>query len=686
MNKLGLRITNNGREAYVANPNQDWELHTVDFNACLLALEGIDEGDDVVILSHDAGGCYVGIVKLLKMGFNGVCVAGSVFVPVDLSVDGKTVLNYVDEVRLQLSSAVLDGAKLDRLFAAEFPQKDFVPPFVPSSGEGFASRIVDFNGEELEQLLDSLYLFQSAYSHYKAILIVDKNSGIKVNATDITDEPLIMPEPEPELEPEPDLEVAVVEDSEPQEEGELADEATYSESDSSEGVEVIVVDKPDSDEPIVNIEEEGLNGADIEIVEDEEGRPENLVAEVEGSVPNGLETELDETGLEEDTDSSVVEVVDLPESESRGEARISYSRSLPTPPPPPDALPDPSNAMPTPPASDMPATPADTPAPPADMPDPLDAMPAPQVIAVPVEPTSLSGTDNDSLPTDDGVEFVDDAETTNVESHHSKANQKNGLIIGGLVAIVILLACAVFWAYSDNKEKEEAEMWNEIEYSHDLSEIRRFLEEFPDGMHADMARDRLDYVLEEGARWNDVKDRGDTTLLQEFMSQYSDGPYYDKAVIALEDLRAQHYNKLHDYAMLQGLMSEMANKFNSNGCEYLINNYATHRLRSKYRSYSNIDEVWNGEHYDYYTLYLLEVGYSDGTTALMGNSVTDISGSSCKMHFTMYYDGPYGRERYGSATFTMVLEGEKWHIDDIRDSDHSSSFMNNPDEYRGYIP
>ncbi|MBQ3959177.1 MAG: hypothetical protein II677_01670 [Muribaculaceae bacterium] len=665
MNKLGLRITNNGREAYVANPNQDWELHTVDFNACLLALEGIDEGDDVVILSHDAGGCYVGIVKLLKMGFNGVCVAGSVFVPVDLSVDGKTVLNYVDEVRRQLSSAVLDGAKLDRLFAAEFPQKDFVPPFVPSSGEGFASRIVDFNGEELEQLLDSLYLFQSAYSHYKAILIVDKNSGIKVNATDITDEPLIMPEPEPELEPEPDLKVVVVEDSEPQEEGELADEATYSESDSSEGVEVIVVDKPDSDEPIVNIEEEGLNGADIEIVEDEEGRPENLVAEVEGSVPNGLETELDEAGLEEDTDSSVVEVVDLPESESRGEARISYSRSLPTPPPPPDALPDPSDAMPTPPAADMPAPPA---------------------VAVPVEPTSLSGNDNDSLPTDDGVEFVDDAETTNVESHHSKANQKNGLIIGGLVAIVILLACAVFWAYSDNKEKEEAEMWNEIEYSHDLSEIRRFLEEFPDGMHADMARDRLDYVLEEGARWNDVKDRGDTTLLQEFMSQYSDGPYYDKAVIALEDLRAQHYNKLHDYAMLQGLMSEMANKFNSNGCEYLINNYATHRLRSKYRSYSNIDEVWNGEYYDYYALYLLEVGYSDGTTALEGNSVTDISGSSCKMHFTMYYDGPNGRERYGSATFTMVLEGEKWHIDDIRDSDHSSSFMNNPDEYRGYIP
>ena len=109
--------------------------------------------------------------------------SGSVFVPVDLSVDGKTVLNYVDEVRRQLSSAVLDGAKLDRLFAAEFPQKDFVPPFVPSSGDGFASRIVDFNGEELEQLLDSLYLFQSAYSHYKAILIVDKNSGIKVNAT-----------------------------------------------------------------------------------------------------------------------------------------------------------------------------------------------------------------------------------------------------------------------------------------------------------------------------------------------------------------------------------------------------------------------------------------------------------------------------------------------------------------------
>lgn len=436
MNKLGLRITNNGREAYVANPNQDWELHTVDFNACLLALEGIDEGDDLVILSHDAGGCYVGIVKLLKMGFNGVCVAGSVFVPVDLSVDGKTVLNYVDEVRRQLSSAVLDGAKLDRLFAAEFPQKDFVPPFVPSSGEGFASRIVDFNGEELEQLLDSLYLFQSAYSHYKAILIVDKNSGIKVNAADITDEPLIMPEPE--LEPEPDLEVVVVEDSEPQEEGELADEATYSESDSSEGVEVIVVDEPDSDKPIVNIEEEGLSGADIEIVEDEEGRPENLVAEVEGSVPNGLETELDETGLEEDTDSSVVEVVDLPESESRGEARISYSRSLPTPPPPPDALPDPLDAMPTPPASDMPAPPA---------------------VAVPVEPTSLSGTDNDSLPTDDGVEVVE-------LSNDGNSPQKSSFDSWIIVALFAILTVAiVFFVVSKATDSPSSE----VSYSSSVS-------------------------------------------------------------------------------------------------------------------------------------------------------------------------------------------------------------------------
>ena len=57
MNKLGLRITNNGREAYVANPNHDWELHTVDFNACLLTLDNMDEGEGLLILSHDSDGC-----------------------------------------------------------------------------------------------------------------------------------------------------------------------------------------------------------------------------------------------------------------------------------------------------------------------------------------------------------------------------------------------------------------------------------------------------------------------------------------------------------------------------------------------------------------------------------------------------------------------------------------------------
>ena len=141
MNKLGLRITNNGREAYVVNPNHDWEFHTVDFNACLLTLDNLDEGDGLLILSHDSGGCYLGFVHLLKLGFNGLCIAASIFVPQHLAVDGNTIQHLIDEVREQMRGNMLNTAALDRLFATEYPEKDYVPDFQPQHGKSIACRV-----------------------------------------------------------------------------------------------------------------------------------------------------------------------------------------------------------------------------------------------------------------------------------------------------------------------------------------------------------------------------------------------------------------------------------------------------------------------------------------------------------------------------------------------------------------
>jgi hypothetical protein len=43
-------------------------------------------------------------------------------------------------------------------------------------------------------------------------------------------------------------------------------------------------------------------------------------------------------------------------------------------------------------------------------------------------------------------------------------------------------------------------------------------------------------------------------------------------------------------------------------------------------------------------------------------------------------------ERYGTATFNIILERNQWRIDDIKMSDYKSSFMSNPQNYMGFLP
>lgn len=272
MNKLGLRITNNGREAYVANPNHDWELHTVDFNACLLALDNIDEGEGLLILSHGSGGCYVGMVHLLKQGFSGLCIAASIFVPENLAVDADTMRQLIEEVCGQLGGTMLDIAALDRLFATEYPEKDYVPAFEPQHGKSIAYRKEEWTDETLKLLLDSRCLFQSAYAQHKATLLIDAQSGIVCNGIDITDVPVVIPAPEPEPEIVEEPEVEIIEEPEPVEDAEpevtiLEDvspgDGNGSEEVDNDGVEVIAL----SPEPDEQVDETESSDEGVEIVE-----------------------------------------------------------------------------------------------------------------------------------------------------------------------------------------------------------------------------------------------------------------------------------------------------------------------------------------------------------------------------------------------------------------------------------
>ena len=325
MNKLGLRITNNGREAYVANPNHDWELHTVDFNACLLTLDNLDEGEGMLILSHDSSGCYLGFVHLLKQGFNGLCIAASIFVPQNLSVDGNTMRQLINEVRSQLGGTMLDTAALDRVFAAEYPEKDYIPVFQPQHSKTIAFRKEDWTDEVLQHLLDSRCLFQPAYAQHRATLLIDAHSGIVSNGIDITDVPVVIPEPEPEPEPES----VVVEEPEI----EVVEEPEAGVSEESEPELTILEEKEEASEtPIQHEQENGQEtdaGVEVVLFPPDEGHGVSYSRELNGgndSVPSNDGVDV----VYEPSDDDGVEVVSV--------YPIPPNATVPPPPPSPDVM------------------------------------------------------------------------------------------------------------------------------------------------------------------------------------------------------------------------------------------------------------------------------------------------------------------------------------------------------------
>ena len=259
----------------------------------------------------------------------------------------------------------------------------------------------------------------------------------------------------------------------------------------------------------------------------------------------------------------------------------------------------------------------------------------------------------------------------------------------GLIAFLatLLVIGAGYLGYSAYRDKQERDQWASLENSHDLVALQNFVNEYPDGKFATEAQSRLAMVTDEAQQWNSISATADSTLLIDFMSRYPEGTYHNLAAQALVDLRASVYAQLHDPAYLESLMSKMASTHKSSYTKGLISKYGSERFRSTYNKYAKGYKKRNEYGYEeYYGLYLLEVIYSDGYMTLKGNSVSDLTDNTATLHFTTYYNGPEGVERYGTATFNLVIEGNQWAIDDIKMSDYKSSFMDNPQSYMGFLP
>lgn len=132
---------------------------------------------------------------------------------------------------------------------------------------------------------------------------------------------------------------------------------------------------------------------------------------------------------------------------------------------------------------------------------------------------------------------------------------------------------------------------------------------------------------------------------------------------------------------LESLMKKIAQTYNASARDWkgtgaIISKYATASLKSTFAKHGHDLPDGTG-------CYLLRGDFTDGYTTISGESVGNVTDSSCRMVFNLYYNGPGGEhDEFDRATFYLVREGGKWLIEDIEQNSLDSSFMENPRSYR----
>lgn len=254
-----------------------------------------------------------------------------------------------------------------------------------------------------------------------------------------------------------------------------------------------------------------------------------------------------------------------------------------------------------------------------------------------------------------------------------------------IIAAVIFVCLVIggIWYYFRMKAQEELDKWRTIEQSHSISQIQNYISEKPDDKYLSQAQNRLEFVKEEIDIWSRIA-KNDTILLLDFMDKYASGPYYDSAALALADVRQEIFNKYHSYAILEGLMRDIE-KDMENNIGNTISKYGSQLFKD---AYAKCCEDANRLGGSYYCSLLSPHIDSETSVKYIGKSVDDIQDNTCQLTYVELLhnhieDIDYQR---GEMYIMLILEGGRWQINDVKNSDNNYSFMENPSRYISYLP
>lgn len=206
MNKLGFAINYASQglvTALVCNKGQ-WTNKVVDIREYLKLFSGlanivqgsqISTGRFAAFMSFDDNGCFLTQMKAID-GRIGDFLAGWIYIPNSIEATGEEIINTYDYVRTILSQSNLTDLKtdIDSFFSKEYPIKEFPIQCKPSGTQLFGVRYL---GHYTLKEIVGEDRYQPYYSNYKAVFLIDKNSGVMVskdyfnNFQDLTNEEII---------------------------------------------------------------------------------------------------------------------------------------------------------------------------------------------------------------------------------------------------------------------------------------------------------------------------------------------------------------------------------------------------------------------------------------------------------------------------------------------------------------
>lgn len=188
---LGLKIVlikEGYKELLEINGDPSWTKKVWDIRRDLPAGTNTEEGKTALLLSGVESGTIITVAACIE-GRQNDCIIAWIFVPTNIEISGKQLVNVIDDTSKELMANERNDAKLQQVFEKRYSVNNILRTSIVSSGEQFAFRKYGKGcGYQLYELLTNPD--QVDYRHYKGVFLIDSNSGITANGTDISNQQL----------------------------------------------------------------------------------------------------------------------------------------------------------------------------------------------------------------------------------------------------------------------------------------------------------------------------------------------------------------------------------------------------------------------------------------------------------------------------------------------------------------